>query len=105
MKSSRPRFLVIKSRLRPWFVFPLLFWFHAVIFHPHLLRAQAATPAPISRIIHGIGKSINMQTPGAGVSAGSADPRDPANTWRDEDGSYTLRFPADGRYTVKVQMA
>src|ERR1700722_1706186 len=105
MKSSRPRFAAIQSRVWPSFVFPLLFWLHAVMFHPHLLQAQTATPGPTPRIIHGVVKSGNMPIPGAGVSAASAAAKEPVNAWTDVDGSYTLRIPADGHYTVKVQMA
>ncbi len=105
MKSSRPRFAAIQNRLWPSFVFPLLFWLHAVMFHPHLLQAQTATPGPTPRIIHGVVKSGNMPIPGAGVSAASAAAKEPVNAWTDVDGSYTLRIPADGHYTVKVQMA
>ncbi len=32
-------------------------------------------------------------------------PKQQVNTWTDVDGSYSLRIPADGRYTVRVQMA
>src|ERR1039458_9084601 len=105
MRNSGPRFLVIKGRLRPEFVFPLLFLFHLVVFHPHLLRGQAVAPAAAGRTIHGVVKSGNMPIPGAGVSAANAATKEQVNTSTDVDGSYWLRIPADGHYTVRVQMA
>jgi trimeric autotransporter adhesin len=104
MRSSGLLFLVIKGRLRPGFVFPLLFLFHVAVVHPHL-RGQAATPTVGARTIHGVVKSGNVPIPGAGVSAANAATKEQVSTWTDVDGSYWLRIPADGHYTVRVQMA
>ena len=46
-----------------------------------------------------------MPIPGATVSAVNATTKEEINTWTDVDGSYRLQLPADGRYTVRVQMA
>src|SRR5208283_3101290 len=105
MRNFGLRFLVVKGRLRPKFVFPFVFLFHAVMFHPQLLRGQAAAPAAAARTIHGVVKSANMPIPGAGVSAVNAATKEQVNTSTDLDGSYWLRISADEHYTVRVQMA
>jgi hypothetical protein len=109
MRSSRLRFPVIrrkiKSRLRPEFVFQLVFLFHVGMFHPHLSGGQTAAPAPGGWTIHGVVKSGNMPIPGAGVSAENAATKAQVNTWTNVDGTYQLQIPADGHYTVRVQMA
>jgi hypothetical protein len=104
MISDR-RFLVVKGNLRPEFFFPFLFLFHVAVFHPHLAQGQAFAPAVGGRTIHGIVKSGNMPIPGAGVSATNAATKEQVNTSTDVDGSYSLKIPADGHYTVRVQMA
>ena len=68
-------------------------------------QEQVAAPASGARSIHGIVKSGNMPIPGAGVSATNAATKEQVNTWTDVDGSYVLRIPADGKYSVRVQMA
>src|SRR3984885_2902929 len=103
MISDR-RFLVVKGNLRPEFFFPFVFLFHIAIFHPHLAQGQAVAPAVGGRTIHGIVKSGNVPIPGAGVSATNAASKQQVNTSTDVDGSYSLRIPADGRYTVRVEM-
>ncbi len=109
MKSSGFRFLVMKGRTRPEFVFQFLFLLPIVVFHAPVLRSQVAgetvAAAAGGRSIHGVVKSGNMPIPGAGVSAANAATKEQFNTWTDVDGSYRLRIPADGRYTVRVQMA
>ena len=105
MRGSSLHFLAIKGSLRPEFVFPFLFLFQVVVFHPHLLRGQAVAPAAGGRTIHGVVKSGNMPIPGAGVSAANAATKEQVNTSTDVDGSYWLWIPADGHYTVRVQMA
>ena len=104
MRGSGLRFLVVKGRLRPEFVFQFIFLFHVFVFHPHL-RGQSVAPALGGRTIHGIVKSGSMPIPGAGVSATNAATKEQVNTSTDVDGSYSLRIPADGGYTVRVQMA
>src|ERR1700678_3236673 len=111
MRWSRLRFLscgVIKGGLRPEFIL-LSLLFCAVAFLVHPLRAQAAaptaTPATGSRTVHGVVKSGNMPIPGAGVSAVNAATKEQINAWTDVDGSYVLRIPAEGHYTLQVQMA
>jgi hypothetical protein len=99
---------VIKGKLRPEFFFQILFLFHLVVFHPHSLLGQVpgeSVAAPGARTIHGVVKSGNMPIPGAGVSATNSTTKEQINTWTDVDGSYRLRIPADGSYTVRVQMA
>jgi hypothetical protein len=104
MISDR-RFLVVRGNLRPEFFFPFLFLFHVVVFHSHLAQGQAVAPAAGGRTVHGIVKSGNMPIPGAGVSATNAATKEQFNSSTDVDGSYSLKIPADGHYTVRVQMA
>jgi trimeric autotransporter adhesin len=101
MRTSRLQDLVVKHALCLEFV--VLFLFH-VIFYPHLLRGQVGAPAG-GRTIHGLVKSGNMPIPGAGVSAANAATKEQVNAWTDVDGTYRLPIPADGHYTVRVQMA
>ena len=88
-------------------VFQVLFWFHVLVFQPHLSQGQAVGPAVSrqERTIHGVVKSGNMPIPGAGVSAANTVTKEQVSTWTDVDGSYWLRIPVDGHYTVRVQMA
>jgi len=95
-------------------VFPFVFLFfllHVVLLQPHLLRGQAVAPASgtststMVRTIHGIVKSGNMPIPGAGVSASNTATKEQVNTSTDVDGTYSLRIPSDGHYSVRVQMA
>ena len=99
----------IKGKLRPEFALQFLFLFYFVGLHAHLAQGQAvgqaATATTGVRTIHGVVKSGNMPIPGAGVSAANAATKEQINTWTDEDGSYWLRIPGDGHYTVRVQMA
>jgi len=94
---------MIRGRLQ--FTFRVLFLFHVVMFHTYLSGGQAAAPATGGRTVHGVVKSGNMPIPGAGVAASNAATKEQVNTWTEMDGSYWLRIPADGRYTVRVQMA
>jgi hypothetical protein len=123
MRSSRrwlPGFRVKRGGLRPGFVlrviFPFSFFFLNLFFflnfavlRPQMLWGQAAqqvaAPASGLRSIRGAVKSGNMPIPGAGVSATNAATNEQINTWTDVDGSYVLRIPADGKYSVRVQMA
>jgi trimeric autotransporter adhesin len=115
MRSSRhwlPGFRVKKGGVRPGFVLPVIFFFFFLNFAglgPQALWGQAseqvAAPASGPRSIHGVVKSGNMPIPGAGVSATNAATNAQTNTWTDVDGSYVLRIPADGKYSVRVQMA
>jgi len=96
------------GRSRPEFVLQVLLLFHLVVFHPHLRAQAVGQPATLTagvRAIHGVVKSGNMPIPGAGVSAANAATKEQVNTWTDVDGTFWLRIPADGHYTVQVQMA
>jgi trimeric autotransporter adhesin len=97
-----------KGRLRPTLAVHFIVVLGVISF-PHLLRGQAPAPASTStaagRAIHGIVKSGNMPIPGVGVSAVNAETKELVNTSTDVDGSYRLRIPSDGHYTVHVQMA
>jgi len=46
-----------------------------------------------------------MPIPGAAVSAANAATKETIIAWTDVDGSYQLRIPADGPYTLQVQMS
>src|ERR1700728_4699561 len=117
MRSSRrwlSGFRVKGGGLRPGIVLQLIFSFFFCFFLcPTLcsedLWAQAAeqtaAPSAALRSIHGGVKSGNMPIPGAGVSATNAATNEQVNAWTDVDGSYVLRIPADGKYSVRVQMA
>ncbi len=105
---------VIKGKLRPGIIFQFVFLLHLVVCQPHSLLGQVpaqSTPAAPTdraindRAIHGVVKSGNMPIPGAGISATNTATKEQVNTWTDVDGSYRLRIPADGNYTVRVQMA
>src|SRR5580658_8628784 len=117
MRSSRrwlSGFRVKRGGLRPGIVLQIIFSFFFCFFLcPGLcsydLWAQAAeqtaAPSAVLRSIHGVVKSGNMPIPGAGVSATNAATNEQVNAWTDVDGSYVLRIPADGKYSVRVQMA
>ena len=89
------------------FVFQVfIFLLHGAIFYPAVSLAQQTSAAPVGvRILHGLVKSGNMPIPGASVSAANAFTKQQMNTSTDVDGTYRLIIPADGRYTVQVQMA
>src|SRR5580700_7718204 len=110
-RRSLPGFRVDRGGPRPGFVLPVIFCFLFLFtaLCPDALwgqtAEQSAAPASGPRNIHGVVKSGNMPIPGAGVSATNAATNEPINTWTDVDGSYVLRIPADGKYSVRVQMA
>ncbi|MGC2258911.1 MAG: TonB-dependent receptor [Candidatus Sulfotelmatobacter sp.] len=91
------------------FVFQVfVYLLNGAMFCPDLsLAQQASAPAPAVgvRILHGLVKSGNMPIPGASVSAVGPSTKQQVNTSTDVDGIYRLIIPADGRYTVQVQMA
>ena len=66
--------------------------------------AQTQPAPPASGTIHGIVKSGNMPIPGAAVSISLASSSEKISTWTDVDGSYSVAVPADGSYTVRVEM-
>src|SRR5271170_6205318 len=120
MRGSRrllPGFRVKKGGLRPGFVLRIIFlffflfafFFFFAALYPDALWGQAAeqtaAPSAAPRSIHGVVKSGNMPIPGAGVSATNAATNEQINAWTDVDGSYVLRIPADGKYSVRVQMS
>ena len=83
--------------------------FMLCMFLSHLLQGQSIAPVPLQLRLGepftAVVKSGNMPIPGAGVSASNAATKEQVNTWTEVDGSYWLRIPADGHYTVRVQMA
>ena len=117
MRSSRrwlSGFRVNRGGLRPGIALQIIFSsFFCFFLCPTLCSedlwaqaaAQTAAPSAALRSIHGVVKSGNMPIPGAGVSATNAATNEQVNTWTDVDGSYALRIPADGNYSVRVQMA
>jgi hypothetical protein len=118
MKGSGIRVLMVYRSQRaccgwPVIIWPVIILLAAVLFYPYELLAQNAPQNSVGnsaqavgvRTIHGVVKSWNMPIPGAGVSAANTDTKEQVNTSTEVDGSYSLRIPADGHYTVKVQMA
>jgi len=110
MGSSGIRFRFTNGKLLPGLAsrFLLFFLVQMLVLQSNLMRGQKAAqavPAVAARVIHGVVKSGNMPIPGAGVSVTNSATKDQFNTWTDVDGIYSLRVPADGHYTVKVQMA
>jgi hypothetical protein len=97
-----------KIRLGPRFVFHVfIFLLHGAMFYPCLsIAQQTSAPAPAigARILHGLVKSGNMPIPGASISAVDPSTKQQVNTSTDVDGTYRLTIPADGHYTVQVQM-
>src|SRR5579863_278666 len=104
MRSSTLHILVIKGRLRPKFVFLLLFLFYVLTFPSHPLLGQAP-PAAARRIIHGVVKSGNVPIPGVTVTATNSVTDQKVTTSTDVDGSYSLQVTSDGHYSVRAQMA
>ncbi|MGD0212287.1 MAG: TonB-dependent receptor [Terriglobales bacterium] len=106
MRGSSLRFLILTTGgLRPTYALQVFFWFQIFVFHTHLLHGQTAAPAAAVHTIHGVVKSGNIPIPGAGVSASNPATKEQVNSSTDVDGSYSLRIPTDGHYTVRVQMA
>jgi hypothetical protein len=102
MRVCDLQLLVIQGRTLPELLsFLLLF---SSFFIPLSLEGQTAGPAA-GKAIHGVVKSGDMPIPGATVSVSNAATKEQANTWTDVDGSYRLPVPADGNYTIRVQMA
>src|SRR3984957_10997153 len=109
MRISSLRVFVVQGRWRPDFEWHFLFAFYCVAFPAHLLWGQAtvplSTPTSVERTIHGTVRSGNMPIPGAGVSATEVATKLQVGTSTDVEGSYSLRIPTDGRYTVRVEMS
>jgi uncharacterized membrane protein YgcG len=99
---------LISSRSGRAVTFLRFFLLFAVAYHALCSSAQTggqtAAALPSARIIRGVVKSGNMPIPGAGVSATNTSTKQQVNTSTDVDGSYSLRIPADGSYTVRVEM-
>jgi trimeric autotransporter adhesin len=108
MKVFNLHVSVGKNRLGPRSAFQVfVFFIHGAMFYSGLCIAQqvpSAAPAIGARTLHGAVKSGNMPIPGASVSAVNAATKEQVNTSTDVDGAYRLTIPADGRYTVQVQM-
>src|SRR5579863_4732684 len=110
MRSFRRLLLRFRMKNRtPQFVLLMVLVSYAAASCPRQAQGQnaeqPASPEVGRRSIHGVVRSGNMPIPGAGVSAANADTKEQVATWTDVDGSYVLRVPADGNYTVHVQMA
>ncbi len=95
---------VVGSRPRPKFIFHVLFVFHIVILQQQLARSQTDAPPTPGRTVHGVVKSGSVPIPGADVLVTNAGTKYQLNTWTNVDGSYWLKLPADGHYTVQVRM-
>ncbi len=108
MRFSRFQIAAIPSKLRPRLAIQRAVALSVVILLPHVLRGQAGAPAPTpneaARIVRGIVKSGNMPIPGATVSATNVDTKGQVSSSTDVDGTYSLRIPENGHYTVRVQM-
>jgi trimeric autotransporter adhesin len=75
----------------------------SLVLHHLFSFGQAAQPST-GRTIHGVVKSGNMPIPGATVSATNDASKDRVATTSDVDGSYSLRIPADGTFTLRIEM-
>jgi len=104
MSNSSLRVLAIRGRPRPRFVFQLLLLFQIVVIHPRPARGQAAAPASLRRIIHGVVRSGNMPIPGVTVTAANSLTGQKVATSTDLDGSYSLQVTSDGSYSLRAQM-
>lgn len=76
---------------------------------PPPAQLPSQSPQASGGTIHGIVKSANMPIPGAAVSiSASSDSSSPADrkisVWTDVDGTYSAALPAEGSYTVRVEM-
>jgi hypothetical protein len=96
---------VMKIKLCPDFVFQAVLLIPLVVLCSYRMQAQTAPLTPVERVVHGVVKSGNMPIPGAAVSATNSATKEQVNTWTDVDGSYRLRIPSDGHYTIRVQMS
>ena len=67
--------------------------------------AQDSSPALQTFIIQGVVKSGNVPIPGATVTATNLATKQKAVAWTDLDGNYALQVPAQGSYTIRVEMA
>jgi hypothetical protein len=109
MTFSSLQIAMVQGGLRPKYELQKLFLLYVVLFPACLLRGQVSVPGSTAtaaeRTIHGIVKSGNTPIPGAGVSAANVATKERINTSTDIDGSFFLRIPTDGHYTVQVQMA
>lgn len=108
MKFSSFKIAAASGKLRPRCAIQRAVALSVVIFLPLMLRGQAVAPAPApnaaARVIRGTVKSGNMPIPGAAVLATNADTKGQVSTSTDVDGTYSLRIPENGHYTVRVQM-
>ena len=112
---SNPAFQWRKRQVLPGFRANIVFWLIALLVSGLAVYSvplwgqaaeQVAPPAAATqRSIHGVVKSGNMPIPGAEVSATDATTKAVITTWTDVDGSYALHVPAEGKYTVRVEMA
>jgi len=108
MKIANLRISTNKSKLHPKLVLRLVLVLPVFIFPPLRLCGQTITPVSppsASKTIRGVVKSGNMPIPGAEVSAANVSTKEQISTSTDVDGTYLLRIPTEGRYTVRVQMA
>ena len=98
-----------KSKLRPSAAVRFIVACGLVISLPDALRGQAtasaAPPTSAAPVIHGKVASGNVSIPGASVSAVNKETKAQVSTSTDVDGSYLLRIPSDGHYSLRVQMA
>ncbi len=108
MKFSSFKIAAASGKLRPRCAIQRAVALSVVIFLPLMLRGQVVAPAPApnaaARVIRGTVKLGNMPIPGAAVLATNADTKGQVSTSTDVDGTYSLRIPENGHYTVRVQM-
>jgi trimeric autotransporter adhesin len=107
-------FTVAMNRIAYYF----LAIFFALLLLPNQASAQTSTGQPQGGTIHGVVKSGNIPIPGAAVvitpgstpqasspsTSPAVPPAEKITTWTDVDGSYSASLPANGSYTVRIQM-
>jgi hypothetical protein len=95
---------VVKGSLRPEFVFQFIFLFHVIVFHPHLLGASGC--ARTWRANHSRHREVGEYADSWRWSFRDECGHEGTSQYFDGCGRQLLvAIPADGGYTVRVQMA
>jgi len=67
---------------------------------------HAQTPAPAQAcVVSGLAQSGTLPVPGVAITAVDADGKDVSSTSSEQNGSYALRVPGAGTYTIRAALA